>query len=182
VPSLAVPVVAAILAVAASACDGDAPAAPSTSTRPRSLAPEALPTSSRGAATGTVTSGTATIDLAGDLTGRIRLPMLGPPALYSPPPGSMAVVWTDGTRSVGITGPSFQGQDTTSETLTLRLEIRDGAETAVLTSTEGECTVTVGTAVERSLSGSYACKDLAAPTAAGDALSVDATGTFTASG
>jgi hypothetical protein len=182
--SLALLAAASIVALAAAGCDDDAPAGPTPSStgEPRSLAPGTLPTSSPGAATGTVTSGSATIELDGDLSGRVRLQTLGPPALYSAPPGSIGVVWTDGRQSMGITGPSFEGQRTTSNTLTLRLEIRNGPEAAVLTSAAGECTLTVDTAVASSLAGTFACADLAAPTATGDALSVDATGTFTASG
>jgi hypothetical protein len=181
--SLAVFAAASIVALAAAGCDDDAPAGPATSSpEPQSLAPGTLPTSSPGAATGTLTSGSATIELDGDLRGRVRLQTLGPPALYSPPPGSIAVVWTDGRQSMGITGPSFEGERPTSNTLTLRLEVRNGPEAAVLTSAAGQCTLTVDTAVESSLAGTFACADLAAPTATGDALSVDATGTFTASG
>jgi hypothetical protein len=108
--------------------------------------------------------------------------MLGPPALYSPPPGSTAVTWTDGAQSMGITGSSFTGEQATSDILSLTLEVRNGAEAVLLTSTAGECSITVDTAAVGSLAGSFSCTDLAATTAAGDGLSVDAAGTFTASG
>ena len=174
---------AVTLALLGVACSGDDTPAPSSSTPSsglQSLAPGQLPTSSPGAATGTVTSGSATIELAGDLRGTVQLAMLGPPALYSPPPGSTAVVWTDGAQSMGITGMSFEDERRTSDTLSLRLEVRDGAKAVVLTSSAGECTITVDTATAGSLAGTFDCADLPARTA-GDELSVDAAGTFTAS-
>jgi hypothetical protein len=172
------------LTLCAGACGDDATPAPTTtpSSRLQSLAPGQLPTASPGAATGTVRSGNAVVQLSGDLTGTVQLLMLGPPALYSPPPGSTAVTWTDGAQTLGITGSSFTGEQPTSETLSLNLEVRNGAESVLLASTAGECTITVDTAAVGSLAGSFSCTDLAAATAAGDALSVDATGTFTASG
>lgn len=179
-----------VLVVAGSACGGDDATVPQTSTPssassggPQSLAPGQLPTSSPGAATGKVKSGTATVRLGGDLTGTVELPMLGPPALYSPPPGSTAIVWTDGAQTMGITGMSFEGKQPTSGTLTLTLDVRgSGDSVVVLASTAGECTITVDTAAVGSLAGTFTCTHLASTTAGGDMLKVDATGTFTASG
>lgn len=182
--------VLALLLVAA-ACGSDeapAPAAPSptpaaTATPSlQSLAPGTLPTSSVGAATGTLHVGTASIQLGGDLTNAITLLLLGSPALYSPPPGSTAVVWTDGLQTLGITGDSFVGALDTSPTLSLSLLVRSGAEQVVLDSSAGECSITVDTAIERSFAGSFTCGGLTATTAAGVTLSVTATGTFSASG
>ena len=173
----------AIAVTASASCTGDDTSpSPSASSGVQSLAPGQLPTASPGAATGQVTAGNATVQLAGDLTGTVQLLMLAPPALFSPPPGSTAVVWTDGSQSLGITGPSFEGEQETSDTLSLRLEVRDGAEAVVTTSSAGECRITVQTALESNLAGRFSCKHLAATTAGGDALSVDATGTFAASG
>ena len=175
-----------LLALGGAACAGDDTPPPSPSPSPssslQSLAPGQLPTSSPGAATGTVTSGSATVVLSGDLTGTEQLLMLAPPALYSAPPGSFAVVWTDGAQTLGITGMSFEGTRDTSDTLSLTIEVRNGAEATVLTSTAGECSVVVDTALEDMVSGTFDCTRLAGTTAAGDALTVGATGTFTASG
>jgi hypothetical protein len=181
-------VAVATLVVVGSACGGgdasvqQTSASAASSGGPQSLAPGQLPTSSPGAATGKVTAGRATVKLGGDLKGTVELSTLGPPALYSPPPGSTAVVWTDGTQSMGITGMSFEGRQPTSGTLTLTLDVRgDDDSVAVLASTAGECTITVDTAEVGSLAGSMACTGLSATTADGDILKVDATGTFTAS-
>ncbi len=182
------PLVAALaLALLAAACGSDGaptpsnpPASPASSLQ--SLAPGTLPTSSPGEATGTVHVGTAAIRLDGDITGNVSLLMLGSPSLYSPPPGTLAVAWTDGLQTLGITGASFIGAFDTSATLSLSLQVRDGAEQVALTSSAGECTVTVDTAIERSFTGSFACRRLTGSTAAGLGLSVGATGTFSASG
>jgi hypothetical protein len=154
------------------------PASPAASAQ--SPATGTLPTSST--APGTLLVGTASIRLEGDITGDVSLLMLVSPALYSPPPGSTAVVWTDGLQTLGITGDSFVGASDTSTTLSLSLQVRDGAEMVVLDSTAGECTITMNTAIERSFTGSFTCRGLAGSTAAGLALSVNATGTFSASG
>lgn len=179
------------LGLLAAACGNDLepPAAGSASSSPASPAsslqssvPGGLPTSSAGAATGTVRVGTASIRLEGDITGDVPLLMLASPAVYSPPPGSIAVVWTDGLQTLGITGDSFIGAFDTSTTLSLGLLVRDGAEQVALNSSAGECTITIDTAVERSFTGRFTCRRLNGSTAAGLALSVGATGTFSASG
>lgn len=156
--------------------------APSPASSLQSLAPGTLPTSSPGEATGTVRVGTAAIRLDGGLSGNVSLLMLGSPSLYSPPPGSIAVVWTDGLQTLGITGESFVGGSVTSDTLSLDLQVRDGAELVALSSSAGECTITMDTAIDRSFAGSFTCRGLTGSTAAGLALSVDAAGTFSASG
>jgi hypothetical protein len=108
--------------------------------------------------------------------------MLGPPAVYSPPPGSTALTWTDGLQSLTITGDSFTGPLPTSDTESLSLSVRDGTEVVVFVSTLSECTVTVTTALERSFAGTFSCANLSGTLASGDAVSVDATGTFAATG
>lgn len=156
-----------------------------TPTDSASVAPQSpgqLPTSSPGGATGTVTAGNATIQLSQDLTGTVQLLMLGTPAVYSPPPGSTALTWTDGLQSMTITGDSFTGPLPSSDTLSLNLSVRSGTEIVALVSTLGECTITVTTALERSFAGTFSCANLSGTLASGDAVTVDATGTFAATG
>ena len=144
--------------------------------------PAQLPTSSPGGATGTVTAGNATIQLSHGLTGTVQLLMLGTPAVYSPPPGSTALTWTDGLQSMTITGDSFTGPLPTSDTLSLSLSVRSGTEIVEFVSTSAECTISVTTALERSFAGTFSCANLSGTLASGDAVSVDATGTFAATG
>jgi hypothetical protein len=129
-----------------------------------------------------VVSGNATFQLSRDLSGTVQLLMLGTPAVYSPPPGSTALTWTDGLQTMTITGTSFTDTQPTSAVLTLTLNVRDGAQLLPLTSSAGECTITVDTAVERSFMGSFSCSNLVGTTASGDFLSVNASGTFAAAG
>jgi hypothetical protein len=142
-----------------------------------------LPTTSPGAATGRLVSGTASAQLSGDLTGNRAFTALAPPVLFSPPPGAMAVVWqtTAADETLSVTGSSFTGQQPTSATLTLTLNVRNGTDAVLLTSSAGECTVTIDQAVQSALHGSFTCQRLTGSTTTGD-LSVDATGTFSASG
>jgi phosphotransferase system HPr-like phosphotransfer protein len=169
------------LVLLGAACGGDEPAA-SPTVGTQSSTPEPLPTSSPGGATGTVTAGNATIQLSHDLTGTVQLLMLGTPALYSPPPGSTALTWTDGLQTMTITGTSFTGPLPTSDSLSLSLSVRGGTELVALVSTLGECTITVTTAQERSVAGSFTCAHLAGTLASGDAVTVDASGTYAATG
>ena len=173
------------LALLGASCGGDEPAVSPTASvggGPQSSSPAPLPTSSPGGATGTVVSGNATIQLSRDLSGTVQLLMLGTPAVYSPPPGSTALTWTDGLQTMTITGTSFTATQPTSAVLTLTLNVRNGAQLLTLASSAGECTITVDTAVERSLVGSFSCRNLVGTTSSGDFLSVDATGTFAAAG
>jgi hypothetical protein len=176
---LALPLTLALLAVA---CGSERPVtAPTTAAQQPSSAGQ-LPTSSPGGATGTVTAGNATIQLSHGLTGTVQLLMLGTPAVYSPPPGSTALTWTDGLQSMTIAGDSFTGPLPTSDSLSLSLSVRDGTEIVAFVSTAAECTISVTTAIERSYAGSFSCANLAGTLASGDAVSVGATGTFAATG
>jgi hypothetical protein len=164
------------------ACGSERPVTAPTTAASQPTSPEQLPTSSPGGATGTVTAGNATIQLSHDLTGTVQLLMLGTPAVYSPPPGSTALSWTDGLQSLTIAGDSFTGPLPTSDALSLSLSVRDGTEIVALVSTAGECTITVTAAIERSFAGTFSCTNLAGTLASGDALTADATGTFAATG
>jgi hypothetical protein len=154
---------------------------------PASSLPSPTPTlptvsASASAATSTLRVGTASIRLEGSIVGDVSLLMLASPAVYSPPPGSIAVVWTDGLQTMGITGNSFIGAFDTSANLSLSLQVRNGAELVVLASSGGECSITMATAIERSFTGSFTCRRLNGTSAAGLALTVNATGTFSATG
>ena len=174
-----------VLALPTAACSGSMTVTTPTvsaSAGTQPVSPGPLPTSSPGGATGTVTAGNATIQLSRGLTGTVQLLMLGTPAVYSAPPGSIALSWTDGLQSMTITGDSFTGPLPTSDALSLSLSVRDGTEIVALVSTAGECTITVTAAIERSIAGSFSCAKLAGTLASGAAVTVDASGTFAATG
>jgi hypothetical protein len=148
-----------------------------------SPSPGVLPTTSPGAATGNLVNGTASAQLTGDLTGTRSFTALAPPALFSPPPGAMAVVWQTaaGDETMSITGTSFTGTQPTSATLTLTVTVRNGTAPVVLTSSTGDCLVTIDQAIATTFAGSFTCERLAGTTPTGE-LAVDLTGTFSASG
>lgn len=84
----------------------------------QTLSPGALPTSSPGAAIGTVSEGEASVQVAGDLEAAFTSE-LAAPAIYSPPPGTLVLRWVGGSNGVGITGPTFTGTRPTSAGLAL---------------------------------------------------------------
>lgn len=138
-----------------------------------------LPSASPGAGTGNISSGQVTYTVSGDIKDQTTLTLLIS-AVYSPPPGGMALVWTAGgtsSETVGLGGSSFVGTRPTSSTLILTLAAI-GNTSASFTSTAGECTVTVDTAGPTNIAGSFACKGLKTTSGA----VVDVSGTFQAGG
>jgi hypothetical protein len=138
-----------------------------------------LPSASPGAGTGNISSGQVAFTVSGDIEAQTRLTQLIS-AVYSPPPGGMALVWTAGgsdPETVGLGGASFVGTRPTSATLILSL-VAIGNTSASFTSTDGECTVTVDTAGPTNIAGSFACKGLQTTSGA----VVDVSGTFRAGG
>jgi len=95
----------------------------------------------------------------------------------------MAVVWqtATGDETMSITGSSFTGTQPTSPTLTLTLTVRNGTVPVVLTSSTGDCTVTIDQALPTTFAGSFMCARLAETSPTGE-LAVNLTGTFSASG
>jgi hypothetical protein len=138
-----------------------------------------LPSASPGAGTGNISSGQVAFTASGDIEAKTTLTQLLS-AVYSPPPGGMALVWTAGgsdPETVGLGGASFVGTRPTSATLILSL-VAIGNTSASFTSTDGECTVTVDTAGPTNIAGSFACKGLQTTSGA----VVDVSGTFRAGG
>ncbi len=97
----------AALSLTGAACGGEGePGAPTGGGQ--TLSPGELPTSSPGAATGTVSEGEASVQVARDLEAEFTSE-LASPVIYSPPPGAIALRWVEGSNGVGITGPTFTG-------------------------------------------------------------------------
>jgi hypothetical protein len=140
-----------------------------------------LPTTSPAAGTGNLTEGEVTFALSGDVRLTKTLGTLIS-AVYTPPPGGLAIVWAAGgldATVVGIGGASFTGTRATAPTLTITITAQlPGGGLVSLLSIDGECTVTLDVAAADALSGSFACDDLVS--SAGE--TVDAIGTFEATG
>ncbi len=124
----------------------------------------------------TLTSGTAEVTVSGDIEASGNFEGISTPAIYQPLPGAVAVTWAD--RGLAIIGSLHLGAQATIGDLSLSLSVPGDAGTVALSSSGGECTVTVDAADERSFSGSFDCGELTA----GEGLTVDAAGTFQASG
>jgi hypothetical protein len=168
------------LAGAATACSGggngsgDVKATPSGQT----LSPGELPTTSAGAATGNVTQGMASVQVAGDLETEFSAPLAVPTA-YAPPPGVLALRWVRASQRVEIAGLTFTGTRPTSPALSIVITVDTGEATASFRSTKDECNVTIDTANANQLTGSFVCTGLRS---ADGSATVDASGRFSASG
>lgn len=139
-----------------------------------------LPTTSPGAATGNLSDGEVTVRVRGDVVTETTLRRLIS-AIYAPPPGGFAVVWTAGgtdASTVGIGGGSFTGTQPTSPTLSLSITTQTPEGIASFFSVDGECDVTIEVAAADELSGGFECRDLVAAT--GEAVDVSAS--FSATG
>ncbi len=167
-------VAVAALAMASSACTQDSSEAGSSSSPGQSLSPGQLPTSSPGIATGNVTRGQASAQVAGGVEAEFTAP-LETPTVYAPPPSSFALRWSSMADSIGIAGRTFTGTEPTSNTLSLVIV----ANGTFFRSLDGECQVTIDTAKAHQLAGSFTCSGLKNQDGT---LTVNVSGRFSASG
>jgi hypothetical protein len=133
-----------------------------------------LPTTSPGSATGKLTSGEVTFQLSGDVEVEKTLRSLTN-AVYAPPPGGLAIVWTAGgtdASTVGLGGATFTGTQTTSATLSVSVTAQTSEGIARFLSIDGECEVTIDVAVQDEISGSFSCTGLVG--SAGEVVTVSA--------
>jgi hypothetical protein len=138
-----------------------------------------VPTSSPGI-TGTVSAGRAAVSLTGGVNASVTFPSLTTPAVWSPPPGAITLSWEGpGDQILSLGGSSFTSQIPTDASHTLAFTVTiDGAPIA-FRSDAGECTVAISPALPTQMAGSFLCTDLAS---VDDAVSVNAQGTFSATG
>jgi hypothetical protein len=184
----------AVIALAGVACSKDDGPTFSFSPLPPSSSPSAvtgsngttinpsgsLPPSSSPGITGTVTDGAATLNVTGSTSTSVSLAELVSPALWAPPPGSMALQW-DGPngQSFGMGGSSFAGQQPTSPALSLSFVIRIDDVKVEFRSIGGECLITITPAEVSSMGGQFQCTGVKN----GDGtIVVNAQGSFTAVG
>lgn len=184
----------AVVALASVACSNDDGPSFSFSPLPPSSSPSgvtgsdgatinpsgSLPPSSSPGITGTVTDGAAELTVSGATSTSVSLPELVSPALWAPPPGSMALQW-DGPngQSFGMGGSSFAGQQPTSSALSLSFTIRIDNVKVEFRSTGGECLITITPAEVASMGGQFQCTGVKN----GDGtIVVNAQGSFTAVG
>ena len=185
--------VAAVLCLLPVACSGDGSQS-SPSPAPSSAGPSgvtgntgtiinpssSLPPSSSPGITGSVTHGSAAVTLSGAGSGNLTMSKLSSPALWSVPPGSMALLWSGPSQeALGLGGASFVGQQSTSGALSLSFTAPVNGTTTAFTSTHGECIITITTAEATSVAGSYQCTGVPNTDAS---IMVNAQGTFSATG
>jgi hypothetical protein len=167
-----------IACVALAACDGGG-AAPVVDDGVQTLSPGELPTSSPGAATGTLSVGTASISVTGDTNASVSFASLGPTVVYAPG-AAMNVTWrspADPNASLTLSGPAAPATAPTSAELRLAFALTVEGEPVMFQSSSGECSVTVNDAAEHTLAGTFNCAGVEA-----GGYTVNATGTFLASG
>ena len=162
---------AALLAVAGAACTRGRPAdsplptpassspAGVTGTTGTTIVPSgSLPPSSSPGITGSVTTGTATVAVSGAATASVTFGTLGAPAIWAPPPGTMALQWNGpGDQTLGVGGTAVLGQRPTSTSLSLSFTVKLGTTDVGFRSTAGECIVTINTVADRSVAGLFQC-------------------------
>ena len=165
------------LAGTATACNGGAEVGPPPGGG-QTLSPGQPPISSPGAATGNISKGEASVQVAGDLEAEFSSPLAAPTA-YAPPPGGFALRWVKGSEGVGIVGLTFTGTRPTSSALSIVIRIDTGAATAFFRSMKDECDVTIDTADANKVAGSFTCTGLKS---ADGTATIDASGRFSASG
>ncbi len=167
-------VAVAALAVASASCTQNTSGAGPSSTPGQSLSPGQLPSSSPGIATGNVTKGQASAQVAGDVEAEFTA-QLEAPTVYAPPPSSFALRWSSTADSIGIAGRTFTGTEPTSNTLSLVI-VANGTS---FRSLGGECQVMIDTAKAHQLAGSFTCGGMKNQDGT---LTVNVSGRFSASG
>jgi hypothetical protein len=141
-----------------------------------------IPTSSPGAATGTVSKGSASLQVSGGVKAHVTFSTLSGVAFYSPPPGDMGLGFAstkDAADALSITGQSFLGTQPTSATLGMQIAVVVKGATTVFSSGNGECSVTIDTATATQLHGRFTCSNLRSTDGG---TTANANGTFQATG
>ena len=123
--------------------------------------------------------GGATLTLTGDLAMNVGLPTIVTPAVWAPPPAPMDITWSGGQNLVHLSGTSFVSLAETSPVTVLSFSVQGPEGLVEFTSSAGECSITITPALPDNMAGVFTCTLL---TDAAGALTVDARGTFTASG
>jgi hypothetical protein len=139
----------------------------------------AVPTSSPGI-TGSVSQGQATVSVSGGVNATVTFASLTTPAVWSPPPGAIALSWSaPGDQVLSLGGPSFTSQIPTDASHTIAFTVNVDDAPVEFRSSAGECAVTISPALPTQVGGTFLCTNLASTD---DAVTVNAQGTFSATG
>jgi hypothetical protein len=126
-----------------------------------------------------LTAGVATLVLSGDVTQTVTLQTLETPAVWAPPPAPMDLAWTGGGRELRLSGTSFVSLAETSDDHVLSFTLPGPDGPLEFSSADGGCSITITPALPDNVGGVFAC---GAITDAAGGTTVDARGTFAASG
>jgi hypothetical protein len=126
-----------------------------------------------------LSTGVATLALSGDLTQTVTLPNLATPAVWAPPPAPMDIAWTGGGREFRLSGTSFVSLAVTSADHVLSFTMLGPDGPLEFSSADGGCSITITPALPDNVGGVFVCDAI---TDAGGGTTVDARGTFAASG
>jgi hypothetical protein len=155
-------------ALALAACNGGSPSATPTINLPSVSGLPSLP--------GThFTQGTAHVELSGGIDATFDVPLTALGATFNPDGGSSLPFADTSGYSFGLAGVFETGP--TSNELVVTITTTQ-PQIALLTSLQGECTLTFDDLAESGITGSFTCEDLST---GGSGERVDATGEFEAS-
>jgi hypothetical protein len=125
--------------------------------------------------TGSLSTGSAHVQVSGSVHGTFDL-ALASPAVFVPPPGGVALIFSDDKGDAfGFGGPSFNGTKKSSSILIVTLGIASSGG-FFGTSTGGECTIHLTAAEANDVQGSVVCAKMP-----GQGGSVDLKASFSAS-
>ena len=124
--------------------------------------------------------GVASVSMSGDVTMSFALSSIETPAVWAPPPAPMDITWSGGTvQQLHLFGTSFVSLAPTSADKALSFTVQTADGPIEFSSTAGECSVTITPALADNMGGVFSCTLL---TDVGGTVTVDARGTFSASG
>lgn len=157
--------------------DTVSPAPPDSASPTSTVSP--TPSGSPGPAS-SLEVGVANVALSGDVTMSISLSSIETPAVWAPPPAPMDITWSGGAvQQLHLSGTSFVSLAPTSADKALSFTVQGPDGPIEFSSTAGECNVTITPALAGNMGGLFSCTLL---TDVGGTVTVDARGTFTASG
>ena len=105
---------------------------------------------------------------------------LATPAVWTPPPGAIALSWDGpGDQVLTLGGPSFTSQIPTDAAHVALVHRERRRNAGRVPSSAGECTVAISPALPTQIGGTFLCTNLSSTD---DAVTVNAQGTFSATG
>jgi hypothetical protein len=184
---LRTPTLGAILTVLTAACSatgiGHGPSDTISPPPPGSVSPTPTVTPTPSGSPGPESPlevGVANLTVSGGLSMSVSLSSIETPAVWAPPPAPMDITWFGGgVQQLHLSGTSFVSLAPTSADKSLSFTVQSPDGPIEFTSSAGECRITITPALVDNMAGVFTCTLL---TDVGGAVTVDARGTFSATG